>query len=88
MWQREKRLHPAFGGQFGLPLRYRSLPRYLFRSTSLADGFPPWDSGERTCGVVYRYDRFARSLRQLVNALCSFDALGIQFVSLHEGVDT
>jgi len=23
-----------------------------------------------------------------VNALCEFDALGIQFVSLHEGVDT
>jgi DNA invertase Pin-like site-specific DNA recombinase len=38
--------------------------------------------------VVYRYDRFARSLRQLVNALCEFDALGIQFVSLHEVVDT
>jgi len=38
--------------------------------------------------VVYRYDRFARSLRQLVNALCEFDALGIQFVSLHEGIDT
>jgi len=36
--------------------------------------------------VVYRYDRFARSLRQLVNALCEFEALGIQFVSLHEGV--
>jgi len=38
--------------------------------------------------VVYRYDRFARSLRQLVNALSEFDALGVQFVSLHEGVDT
>jgi DNA invertase Pin-like site-specific DNA recombinase len=38
--------------------------------------------------LVYRYDRFARSLRQLVNALCEFDALGIQFVSIHEGVDT
>lgn len=38
--------------------------------------------------VVYRYDRFARSVRQLVNALAEFDALGIQFVSLHEGVDT
>jgi DNA invertase Pin-like site-specific DNA recombinase len=38
--------------------------------------------------VVYRYDRFARSLRQLVNALSEFEALGIQFVSLHEGVDT
>jgi DNA invertase Pin-like site-specific DNA recombinase len=38
--------------------------------------------------IVYRYDRFARSLRQLVNALSDFDALGIQFVSLYEGVDT
>ena len=38
--------------------------------------------------VVYRYDRFARSLRQLVNALEEFRALGVDFVSLHEGVDT
>jgi DNA invertase Pin-like site-specific DNA recombinase len=38
--------------------------------------------------LVYKYDRFARSLRQLVNALAEFDALGINFVSLHEGVDT
>jgi DNA invertase Pin-like site-specific DNA recombinase len=38
--------------------------------------------------VVYRYDRFARSLPQLVNALEEFRALGIEFVSLHEGVDT
>ena len=33
--------------------------------------------------LVYRYDRFARSLRQLVNALGEFDDLGIHFVSLH-----
>jgi DNA invertase Pin-like site-specific DNA recombinase len=38
--------------------------------------------------LVYRYDRFARSLRQLVNALGEFEALGIHFISLHEGVDT
>jgi DNA invertase Pin-like site-specific DNA recombinase len=38
--------------------------------------------------VVYRYDRFARSLRQLVNALEDFRVLGVDFVSLHEGVDT
>jgi DNA invertase Pin-like site-specific DNA recombinase len=31
--------------------------------------------------VVYRYDRFAQSLRQLVNALEEFRVLGIQFVS-------
>jgi DNA invertase Pin-like site-specific DNA recombinase len=33
--------------------------------------------------VVYRYDRFARSLRQLVNALEEFRVLGIDFISLH-----
>ena len=38
--------------------------------------------------IVYRYDRFARSLRQLVNALEEFRVLGIDFISLHEGVDT
>ena len=38
--------------------------------------------------MVYRYDRFARSLRQLVNALEEFRSLGIDFVSLHENVDT
>jgi DNA invertase Pin-like site-specific DNA recombinase len=38
--------------------------------------------------LVYRYDRFARSLRQLVNALEEFRALGIDFISIHEGVDT
>ena len=38
--------------------------------------------------VVYRYDRFARSLRHLITALDEFNALGIQFASLHEGVDT
>src|ERR1035441_10576179 len=38
--------------------------------------------------VVYRYDRFARSLRQLVNSLEEFRALDIEFISIHEGVDT
>lgn len=38
--------------------------------------------------IVYRYDRFARSLKQLVNALTEFNELGIAFVSIHEAVDT
>jgi DNA invertase Pin-like site-specific DNA recombinase len=44
----------------------------------------------RKCDVVlvYRFDRFARSTRQLVNALAEFDSLGIQFVSIHEAIDT
>src|SRR5579872_2832258 len=38
--------------------------------------------------VVYRFDRFARSTRHLLNALAEFQALGIEFISLHEGIDT
>jgi DNA invertase Pin-like site-specific DNA recombinase len=38
--------------------------------------------------VVWRYDRFASSLKQLVNALDEFRDLGIEFVSLHDGCDT
>jgi DNA invertase Pin-like site-specific DNA recombinase len=38
--------------------------------------------------MLYRCNRFTRSLRPLANALCAFEALGIQFLSLHEGVDT
>ncbi len=38
--------------------------------------------------VVWRFDRFARSVRQLVNALEEFRGLGIDFVSHQEAVDT
>jgi len=38
--------------------------------------------------LVYRFDRFARSMRELVNALAEFQSLGIEFISLHEGIDT
>jgi DNA invertase Pin-like site-specific DNA recombinase len=38
--------------------------------------------------LVYRYDRFSRSLSHLVSSLGVFDAMGIAFVSLHEGTDT
>jgi DNA invertase Pin-like site-specific DNA recombinase len=38
--------------------------------------------------IVYRFDRFARSTRHLVNGLAEFSALGIQFISMHEGIDT
>ena len=44
----------------------------------------------RKCHVVlvYRFDRFARSTRHLVNALEEFRALRVQFVSVHEHIDT
>jgi DNA invertase Pin-like site-specific DNA recombinase len=38
--------------------------------------------------VVWRFDRFARSVSHLLRALETFNALGIEFVSLSEQVDT
>lgn len=38
--------------------------------------------------LVWRYDRFARSLTALVNALEEFRALGVDFVSRQEQIDT
>ena len=38
--------------------------------------------------VVWRFDRFARSVKQLVSALEEFRALGIEFVSHQEAIDT
>src|ERR1700676_5414319 len=38
--------------------------------------------------VVWRFDRFARSVSHLLRALETFNALGIAFVSLRENVDT
>ena len=37
--------------------------------------------------VVWKLDRFARSLKQLVNALAEMEALGIAFVSLRDNLD-
>jgi DNA invertase Pin-like site-specific DNA recombinase len=38
--------------------------------------------------IVWKFDRFARSTRHLVTALDEFRALGIDFVSLTEAIDT
>ena len=38
--------------------------------------------------LVARFDRFARSTRHLVLALEEFSALGIDFISLPESIDT
>ncbi len=38
--------------------------------------------------VVWKFDRFARSISHLHRALETFKALGIEFVSLSEQVDT
>jgi DNA invertase Pin-like site-specific DNA recombinase len=38
--------------------------------------------------LVWKFDRFARSVAHLLRALEEFKSLGIEFVSLTEGVDT
>lgn len=38
--------------------------------------------------IVWKFDRFARSVSHLLRALEAFQALGIQFVSLSESLDT
>jgi DNA invertase Pin-like site-specific DNA recombinase len=48
------------------------------------------DAGRRSFDVVvvWRFDRFARSVSHLLRALEQFQALGVDFVSLTESVDT
>jgi DNA invertase Pin-like site-specific DNA recombinase len=38
--------------------------------------------------LVWKFDRFARSLKHLIESLDDFSSLGIDFVSYTEGVDT
>lgn len=38
--------------------------------------------------VVWRFDRFSRSVSDLVRSLEEFRALGVAFVSIHEQIDT
>ena len=38
--------------------------------------------------LVWKFDRFARSVKHLVDSLAEFRALGIDFISFTEGVDT
>ena len=44
--------------------------------------------GQFDAVVVWRFDRFARTVKQLVLALEEFRALGIDFVSHQEALDT
>ena len=48
------------------------------------------DAGKRLFDVVlvWKFDRFARSLKHLIESLDEFSALGIDFISLTEGIDT
>ena len=37
--------------------------------------------------LVWKLDRFARSLKHLVEAIAEFESLGVQFVSLRDNLD-
>ena len=71
----------GFTGDFYRMLRHQQ--RKLRRALMLA-------ARRREIDVVavWRFDRFARSLSHLVVALTEFRALGVQFVSHQEGIDT
>src|SRR5262249_10265309 len=47
------------------------------------------DAGQRKFDIVlvWKLDRFGRSLRHLVNALAELEALGVAFVSLRDNLD-
>ena len=46
------------------------------------------DAGRRFDSVlVWKLDRFGRSLRQLVNALAELEALDLAFISLSDNLD-
>lgn len=45
-------------------------------------------AGKFKCVLVWRYDRFARSLLALIDALQFFNVHGVQFISLTEDIDT
>jgi DNA invertase Pin-like site-specific DNA recombinase len=40
------------------------------------------------CVIVWKYDRFARSLNVLITALQQFHALGVDFISYTQAIDT
>lgn len=45
-------------------------------------------AGDIDVVVVWRFDRFARSVRHLLQALDEFRSLGVEFVSVRENIDT
>lgn len=55
---------------------------------STATGLDQTRSGTINVVVVWKFDRFARSLKNLITGLELCRALGIDFVSVTEAVDT
>ena len=67
---------------------------YIDRMTGSKDSRPSLnnlmaDAGQRKFDavLVWKLDRFGRSLRHLVNALAELEALGLTFISLRDNLD-
>ena len=76
--------------------RFESLREYVDRGISGTQRHRPQldvlvkDARKRMFDVVlvWKFDRFARSLKHLLDSLEEFRALGIDFISYTEGIDT
>jgi DNA invertase Pin-like site-specific DNA recombinase len=74
---------------------WRLLHVYSDRMSGAKENHPGLNSlmeaarrGEFDVVAVWRFDRFARSIEQLVLALAEFRSLGVDFVSCQEALDT
>lgn len=89
-----KRCEIAFPSPFETPASSKIFLSCFCQCVTLVEGFVfGLQQISRGCGkfdavVVWKFDRFARSVSHLLRALEAFQALGIEFVSLTEGVDT
>ena len=74
---------------------FRVVGEYVDKASGTTEGRPNYQrlfeaarKRELDVVLVWRYDRFARSTRALVNALGEFRARGVAFISYQENVDT
>ena len=84
--------------EFAQRRKFRLFSEYVDQVTGLVERRPHHTEYNRLladahrrrfdCVLVWKFDRFARSLRSLIDALQTFDALGIHFISATQQIDT
>jgi DNA invertase Pin-like site-specific DNA recombinase len=79
---------------FAVARGWQAVPPYVDRMTGSKESRPALnrlmaDAKARKFDVVvvWKLDRFARSLKHLVTAIAEFESLGVQFVSLRDNLD-
>src|ERR1700692_1649647 len=82
-------------GEYAQFRKWQTVETYSDKMTGAKDKRPALDRlmadakrGKFDVVAVWRFDRFARSTSHLLRALEEFAALGIDFVSLRESIDT